>query len=373
MPPSTASANLDAGKEQRDVVFRTGAVDGEGRFTASGCRTRRVMPSSEPEDHRAPSGPPPVHQEADLKHADTRARRRDSVLRPSWWRTRSRSLTATAKRLHSGAERRFPVITHLAERMVSVNIFDSATRLAAQCFLTAVPLLFVVASIAPQGVRDQLISSVRVVFGLTGPANAQLTHVFDSQTGDLREATSVVGLLMVLLSATAVSRAMQRLCKRAWEIPRAGTRIAIWRWPVWIAAWLAVLVVQAPLRDGFGVGLWLGIPVTVVSQTVLWWWSQHMLLGGLVRWLPLLPGAAITAIAMTALSVSARFYMPRALNRALAEYGSVGSVFVLLSWLIVVCVAVAVGITAGAVVAQEPAVARRLDSPPPRWLVRNES
>ncbi|MGW0554194.1 YhjD/YihY/BrkB family envelope integrity protein [Streptomyces sp. NPDC002926] len=320
------------------------------------------MPPSEPEAPREQPGKR-IHD----GEQGAAGRRPGSVLRPSWWQVRSRKLVATAQWLHARAEARFPVISHLAARMVSVNIFDSATRLAAQCFLTAVPLLFVVGSVAPDAVRNQLISSVRAVFGLGGAANDQLENVYKSGTDTLREATGVVGALMLLLSATAVSRAMQRLCKRAWEIPRAGTRIAAWRWLAWIAIWLAVLVVQAPLRDGFGAGLWLGIPVTVLTQTALWWWTQHLLLGGLIRWPPLLPGAVITAIAVTFLSIGARFYMPRALNRALSEYGSVGSVFVLLSWLIVVCVAVAISISAGAVAAQEPFLARRLGSPPPTW------
>ncbi|MET8452162.1 YhjD/YihY/BrkB family envelope integrity protein [Streptomyces sp. NPDC005209] len=274
-------------------------------------------------------------------------------------------LVASARDAHARATTRFPVITHLLDRMVSVNIFDSATRLAAQCFLTAVPLLFVVGAYAPPAVRQHLITSVRTVFGITGAANAQLVHALTPTTGNLRQATGVVGGLMVLLSATAVSRAMQRLCKRAWEIPRAGTRIAPWRWLAWLVLWLGSLLVQGPMRDGFGVGAWLGIPVTLVGLTGLWWWTQHLLLGGLIGWKPLLPGAVITAVALTALTVTARLYLPRALNHALAEYGSLGSVFIMLSWLIVVCVAVAISISAGAVAAQQPALARRLGSPPP--------
>ncbi|MEV6580024.1 YhjD/YihY/BrkB family envelope integrity protein [Streptomyces sp. NPDC051582] len=284
---------------------------------------------------------------------------------PTWWRTRSRNATIAARRLQRRAETRFPVITHIAERMVSVNIFDSATRLAAQCFLTAVPLVFVVASVAPERVRRQMAASIRSVFGLNGAASDQLQSVFGSSDAELQNAVGVVGSLMVLLSATAVSRAMQRLCKRAWEIPRTGVRIAVWRWLVWIAGWICLLVVQEPVRSGFGIGLWVGVPLTFVFQTAVWWWTQHLLLGRLVPWLPLLPGALLTGGAMTALSVTAGFYMPRALNRALSEYGSAGSVFVLLSWLIVLCVAVAVGVTVGAVLAQEPFLARRLGSPVP--------
>ncbi|MGW8885799.1 YhjD/YihY/BrkB family envelope integrity protein [Streptomyces sp. NPDC055749] len=278
----------------------------------------------------------------------------------SRWRAKSDDVMVTARRLRSTAEARFPIVTHLTARMISVNILDAATRLAAQCFLTVVPLLFVFASFAPQAVKDQLVSSLRAVFGLTGASNAQLEQLYHSNTTSLREVTGVIGTLMVLLSATAVSRAVQRLCHRAWEIPRGGTKVAPWRWIVWIAVWPTVLVVQAPLRDGFGAGLWLGLPVTVLCQTALWWWTQHLLMGGRIRWLPLLPGAVIAAAAVTALSVGARFYMPVALNRTLSEYGSLGPVFTLLSWLIVVCVAVAASITMGAVLAQETRLAGRL-------------
>ncbi|MGW3210520.1 YhjD/YihY/BrkB family envelope integrity protein [Streptomyces sp. NPDC001135] len=249
--------------------------------------------------------------------------------------------------------------------MVSVNIFDSGTRIAAQCFLTAVPLLFVVAAYAPTVVRRQLASSVTAILGLTDSARAQLEQVLNPASGDLQQTTGVIGALMALMSATAVSRAMQRLCKRAWEIPRAGTRLAPWRWLAWLALWIGALVLQGPLRDGFGAGAWLGIPLSWVSQAGLWWWTQHLLLGGMIGWKPLLPGALIAASVLTALAMTARLYMPRALDRALASYGPLGSVFVLLSWLIVMAVAAAASVGAGAVLAQEPFLARRLGSPPP--------
>ncbi|MFE9448475.1 hypothetical protein [Streptomyces sp. NPDC006739] len=292
---------------------------------------------------------------------DTLRSRRRSARR----RGATRRLVASARSAHARAAARFPVLTHLADRMVSVNIFDSATRLAAQCFLTAVPLLFMIGTYAPAPVRRQLITSLRTVFGISSATDAQLVHALTPTTGDLRQATGVVSALMVLLSATAVSRAMQRLCKRAWGIPRAGTHIAPWRWLAWLALWLGALLVQGPLRNGFGVGAWLGIPIGLAGLTGLWWWTQHLLLGGLIGWKPLLPGAVITAIALSTLTVTARLYLPQALNKAVAEYGPLGSVFIMLSWLIVVCVAVAIGISAGAVAAQEPALARRLGSPPP--------
>ncbi|AWK12029.1 hypothetical protein SSP531S_05110 [Streptomyces spongiicola] len=297
----------------------------------------------------------------------TTRRRAPVVLRPSWWSGRFASWGASARSAAERAETRFPVVTHLTARMISVSILDSATRLAAQCFLTAVPLLFVIGSFAPEAVRDQLVDSVSAIFGLTGASKDLLEQVYRSTDDNLREATGVIGAVMVLLSATACSRAMQRLCKRAWLVPRSGVRIAPWRWLAWIGVWLAVLMVQGPVREGFGAGLWLAVPVTMLSQVLLWWWSQHLLLGGLVGWRPLLPGALLTGFAVTALFIGSRYYMPRAIDRSLAEYGSVGTVFTLLSWLIVLCAAIALGVTAGAVLAREPWLTGRLGDGGPRW------
>ncbi|MFE0476332.1 YhjD/YihY/BrkB family envelope integrity protein [Streptomyces sp. NPDC058947] len=290
-------------------------------------------------------------------------RRATAVFRASWWRERLARLTAWLRVLHARLETRFPVITALVDRVVSVNIFDSATRIAAQCFLTAVPLLLVVGAYAPPALRDQVTESVSDVFGLTGQAKAELHAAFQPPPEDLKQATGVVGGLMVILSATAVSRAVQRLCRRAWQLPRAGLSVAPWRWLAWIVLWLGALVAQGWLGSVLGVAL--GFVVTLLIETALWWWTQHLLLGGVIRWAPLLPGALITAAAVSGLSVTAHFYMPRALNRALEAYGSAGSVFVLLSWLIVICVAVALGLSVGAVLSQETALRHRLGSPAP--------
>ncbi|MFE5891072.1 YhjD/YihY/BrkB family envelope integrity protein [Streptomyces sp. NPDC056468] len=290
-------------------------------------------------------------------------RRSRSLLHASWWRGRIRKLTAWLKAVHARVETRFPVVTGIVDRMVSVNIFDSATRIAAQCFLTAVPLLFVLSAYAPQAVQDQVTAAVSAVFGLNGQSKSQIEQAFQPPTDDLRQATGLVGTLMVLLSATAVSRAVQRLCRRAWLLPRSGAKVAPWRWLAWIVLWLGALVGQGLLHNRVGLGALLGVPVILVVETALWWWTQHLLLGGGVRWSPLLPGAVITAIAVSALSLTAHFYMPRALNRALENYGSAGPVFVLLSWLIIVCVAVAVGLSVGAVLSHEPFMQRRLGTP----------
>ncbi|SEN75177.1 YhjD/YihY/BrkB family envelope integrity protein [Actinacidiphila rubida] len=277
---------------------------------------------------------------------------------------RTRRWRSRAESARQEAERRFPVITELTARLLSVNVLDAATRLAAQLFLTAVPFILVAAAFTPQSVRDQLLTSARDVFGLTGASEDQLRQLYGAQHSGqdgTRQATGVIGALVALLSATASSRAMGRVCQRAWQLPKTSARMAVWRWFTWIITWVAVLVLQGPMRDGFGAGLWLGVPLIFVMDVGLWWWTQRFLLGGRVPWLLLLPGAVLTAGAMTALSVTARIYMPTALNHSLATYGSLGSVFTLLSWLIAICVVITVTLTAGAVLATQPPLALPLN------------
>ncbi|MER5436558.1 YhjD/YihY/BrkB family envelope integrity protein [Streptomyces sp. NPDC002588] len=297
-------------------------------------------------------------------------RRPGGERRPRGERRRARraSLRSRALGLRTRAEARFPLITHLMSHLISVNVLDSATRLAAQTFLTAVPLVFVVASVAPQALRDQMATSLHNTFGLTGGADEQLKKALQSgQNSDaseeLRQTTGIVSGLLVLISATACSRAMQRLCERAWSLPRASARLAAWRWIAWLAAWLVMIGLQGVLRGGFGLGLWLGLPLLLVVDIGMWWWTQRLLLASRVPWPSLLPGALLTGAALSVLTTTATLYVPRALNHSLAKYGSLGAVFTLLSWLITLCVVITLCVTAGAVVAREPWAVRHLGGP----------
>ncbi|MFI6878828.1 YhjD/YihY/BrkB family envelope integrity protein [Streptomyces sp. NPDC050400] len=269
--------------------------------------------------------------------------------------------TTRLNRLRDGAERRFPVLTELSGRLVSGQLLDSATRLAAQAFLASVPLLFAVAAFTPRGVREQLQDSLRAMFGLSGASDQELAQVLGhSDDTGLRETSGAVGVLIALVSATSFSRAMARVCERAWALPRAATRIAAWRWVAWLLTMLVLVFLQGPIRTGFGTGAVLGVPLYFVMSAGMWLWTQHLLLAKRIGWLQLLPGALLAAAATSALALTAPLYMPRAIDRALGEYGSLGLVLAMLSWLIAVCAAVTFAVTIGAVLAQEPPLNRFL-------------
>ncbi|MFH9347933.1 YhjD/YihY/BrkB family envelope integrity protein [Kitasatospora sp. NPDC017646] len=258
-----------------------------------------------------------------------------------------------------------PFPRRLVAQLIHIHVLDTATRLAAQTFLTAVPVLFVLAAFMPHEVRDSVSESLRTVLGLRGASLDEVRQVLHASSSQTTDAFGTVGVLVTLLSATSCSRVLQRLCERSWHLPHLSGRLAAWRWLAWLLMWLTALTVQGQVRSGFGVGVGLGILLYLLTAALLWWWTQHLLLGGRVPWLPLLPGAALTSAALTALTWASRLYIPRSLDRSVTQFGPLGLVFTLLSWLIVVFTAITLGIGIGYVVACQGRLARLLATPEP--------
>ncbi|MFJ4816520.1 ribonuclease BN [Streptomyces sp. NPDC088801] len=238
----------------------------------------------------------------------------------------------------------------LLSRLSALNVVEGSVRLAAQAFLTALPLLMTVAAFAPSWMKDLLTDSLRAVLGIRGDTLDELREVF-SATGTPRDAAGAVGVVVTLVSATAFSRALQAVCERCWHLPRAPLRTAVWRWLLWLVVWLAFLLFQAPLRSGFGAGAVTGLVLSLPSTTLLWWWSQHLLLGGRIGWRSLLPGALLAGTGTVLLSRAARLLVPAAMERSLDEFGPLGPVFTFLSWLIAVFLVAVSGLALGEYVA----------------------
>ncbi|MFD0420002.1 YhjD/YihY/BrkB family envelope integrity protein [Streptomyces sp. NPDC127108] len=252
----------------------------------------------------------------------------------------------------------------VVHQLVHVNILDTATRLAAQAFLAALPMLIAVASFCPRPVRRELLRSLRATFAGGGSLGTPVDEVF---AGAQRTHYSwgAASVLIALLSATAFTRALQRLCERTWHLPRADVRVMVWRWACWLVVWVVILVLRGAMHAAFGAGPAAGVALELTAAVLLWWWSQHLLLAGRVAWLPLLPGALLTGVGVVVFSGVSALWLPRALEHGVERYGALGSVFTLLSWLIVFFVVVVLGTAVGYVLAHDESVRRRLGAPDP--------
>ena len=74
--------------------------------------------------------------------------------------------------------------------------------------------------------------------------------------------------------------------------------------------------------------------VATAGSSAFFWWTARFLLAGRVGWLLLLPGAMLTAAGLVGLRLfSAIVFSPLVVSSA-AAYGAIGTVVVLVSWLI---------------------------------------
>lgn len=218
-------------------------------------------------------------------------------------------------------------------RMRDLQIRQHALVFAALAMVLFVPALISLAALLPLGRENGLADRWAEHLSLSGDARTAVRHLFSTDR-TTREATSVLGGLVTVFAAYAWPAELQRVYEAVWGLPMQGWR-ARWRPLVWLASMVGVLVVVALVGSlASGVG---GAALTAVLCSPLvigWsWWMQWFLLARRVPWRALLPGALVTAAGLACFSVVTSIYLSRAVVFNAQRYGSIGVVFVLMSWL----------------------------------------
>jgi membrane protein len=231
---------------------------------------------------------------------------------------------------------------------------DRAVVLGAQAFTALFPLLIIyTALIAPGGGTDfagRLIERLE----LTGTAAESLREAF-APPADVDESVSTAGVLVLVVSALSFTRAMQRLYERAWKLQPLGMRASGWG-----LLWLAGLVLFLSVRTVIDRALTgpTDVIVSVACGTLLWIATPFVLLARRERWQALLPGAFVTAIAMTAFSVAVVLVAPRTFTTSASEYGVIGVAFAVVGWLIAAAFVIMAAAALGAVIAETAGLRR---------------
>lgn len=223
-------------------------------------------------------------------------------------------------------------LMRVAAACVRVEIFDRSMTIAAQFFTSILPLLIVGVTILGAGSDE-----ISKVIGASG----ETSELIDQATrGEGAAAFGVVGALLVLVSATSLSRALSRAYAVVWQIDRPRMNLkSAWRWfAVVVVLLMAVVVLQnltqrtsaLPPRALWPVALSLATDVAV-AVFVPW-----VLLAGRItaRWL--LPGAVACGVVMAFVRPAAEVWLPWALDVSSERYGPIGMAFTYLAWLYVV-------------------------------------
>ncbi|MFD8733873.1 ribonuclease BN [Streptomyces sp. NPDC059618] len=223
-----------------------------------------------------------------------------------------------------------------------IELGQRSLGFAALGFLTLVPLLIVVSAADPahgRGFAQWLGDGL----GVSVAARDEVARLF-AGPAQVRRTTTAFGLAALAVFGLSFGAAVQTGYEKVWNLPPARW-YARWRHVLWLAVLIGTLYVTATTT------LWrhsaAGTLAATLSAVLFFWWSQWMLLGGRVPGRALLPGAALTALALLGLRVFSRHVFSPLIASSAVAYGPFGTVLVVQSWLVGVGVVVFGGALAG--------------------------
>jgi membrane protein len=228
----------------------------------------------------------------------------------------------------------------------AVDFMNSSLQFAALAVLCLFPFLITVSAESGGDARHALIARL----GLDRQAAQDVNDLMSSGSHSVTT-LSVVGALFVLLGAMGVASTLQVWYQRVYSQPPAPT---LWRQLanrlLWLGGLLGYLTVQdfafIQLKQ-FGGARAPIYAATFILAVAFYWWTPHVLLLGRVAWRRLFPVGVATAVCVTGLGVfSALVFSPQIVSSH-ADYGAIGVVIVLLSYLIGLAVCIHLGAVAG--------------------------
>jgi membrane protein len=266
-----------------------------------------------------------------------------------------------------GARRKAPppllrIATRTAGGLQEIEPFDRAMTLAAQTFTSVFPLIITVAALLPAG-SQSLSDRVSDGLGLSDSSRAVLELVLPVQP-QTRGAFGVLGVVIVVFSATSLSRALARMYAKVWQVPPSGGLTSGWRWiAVLFGVALSFITVRAlhAASAGNPYGTAGSLLLTLILNSLLWTWAPWLLLARRVSWRRLLPGGVIMGSCTVVTSIASGVYLPRALASASRQFGALGVAFTYIGWLFIVAFVLVCSTVLGAVLARdESRLARRI-------------
>jgi membrane protein len=236
-------------------------------------------------------------------------------------------------------------VQDLAARLVTLEFGNWIILFGASLLLAVLPLIILLSSIADERIDDDLSRHL----GL----NAKGAHIIEGlfrKTPTHSVAPIVLGVLIGLAGTIAVASSLQVIYERAFDQEHRGWR-DFPRFAAWTVVLFGILISEAnfdgPVRRAAGVVL--RDVVSFVLLTLFFGWTMHFLLAGRVPWRRLVRPAVLSALFWLGLALFSSVYFSSALISEHRLYGTIGVMFVLLSWFIAVGAIIVLGAACGAV------------------------
>lgn len=214
--------------------------------------------------------------------------------------------------------------------LLRVQIFDRAMTLAAQAFTSLLPLLIMVAALLGPHARDRLTDAL-------GVSDSSRRLLQEALSGSRSGAFGVLGGLVVVVSATSLTRALTRAYAVTWSMrPRLAGAAATGRQV------LTVLALSGFVMGGRLLGRLAGelpaprlaaMAVTALADAAVALALPVLLLGRAARRAHPVTAAILFGAVMVGVRAAGSVYLPRALRHSTEQYGTIGLAFTYLGWL----------------------------------------
>jgi len=222
------------------------------------------------------------------------------------------------------------IVIHGVKAFMRLDMFDRSMTIAAQFFTAVFPILILITTWAASRDAEKFADAL----GLPEETRSVIEGAIQ---GAGAASFGIAGVLIVLASATSLSRALTRCFTAIWAVPKPKSGLgSAWRWlSVVLVLSLSLVVVRAatepvdvqPLRDALPLVVTFGLEAGV-ALFVPW-----VLLAGAVRWRLLAPGALLFALLMLTVRPATAAWLPHALEVSADRYGPIGVAFTYLACL----------------------------------------
>jgi membrane protein len=243
---------------------------------------------------------------------------------------------------------------HLVARIGQLELLDRSYTLAAQTFVTLLPLILAVATAVASPGSNLVAQEFIKRFGLVGAAARSVEQLIQVRS----EGIYWIGLALTLYAAFTLSKRASRAYNAVWGSPQLPIRDQ-WRSLVWILVQLVLIIMVTELRgfsreSGPVLALLAGVVILVAwaGAEVL---TQTLLTRGHVARRRILLAAVFVTIGRLGIVVWSGLFLTRSMVRQAEAYGPIGVVFALFSGLLVYWV-VLLGSTLLAAVLTDPDV-----------------
>jgi membrane protein len=232
-------------------------------------------------------------------------------------------------------------------RLNAIDFMNSSMVFSALAVLCLFPFLFIVAAMVGGDARPALIRRL----GLDQNAAKSIDSLMSPGT-HAATTLDLIGAVWIILGAIGIASTLQIWYQKVYDQPPGGKKI---RQLTAQLAWVAGLVLYLAAQDFLNRDVThmdvrvLIYAVFFVVAVAFYWWTQHILLLGRVRWGQLFPGAVATGVCVTGLSVFSAWIFSGQIVSSDRDYGSIGVVTVLMSYLIGYGVCLHIGAVAGRV------------------------